>query len=94
MLGAIAAIDAGLWLAIRPCFGTWVPRGRCTASWRRARWHTCAPVERDGWILVGLLLVKLAYEHWVGALPLSGSAVVVDAHLFGVLGRRCGGRRH
>jgi len=30
--------------------------------------------------------VKLAYEHWLGALPLSGSAVVVDAHLFGALG--------
>jgi hypothetical protein len=43
--------------------------------------------ERDGWILAGLLAVKLIYEHWVGALPFSGSdPVVVDAHLYGVLG--------
>jgi hypothetical protein len=37
-------------------------------------------------VLLAFLAVKLAYEHWVGALPLAGSAVVVNAHLFGVLG--------
>ena len=43
--------------------------------------------ERTGWVLVGLLAVKLAYEHWLGALPLSGSdPVVVSAHLYGVVG--------
>ena len=37
--------------------------------------------------MAGFLLAQLAYEHWVGALPLSGSdPVVVDAHLYGVLG--------
>ena len=45
---------------------------------RRARWLGA---------LVGLLAVKLAYEHWLGALPLSGSdPVVVSAHLYGVVG--------
>src|SRR6266853_1106133 len=33
------------------------------------------------------LAVKLAYEHWLGALPFSGSdPVVVSAHLYGVTG--------
>jgi len=43
--------------------------------------------ERDGGLLAVFLLGKLAFEHWVGPLPLSGSdPVVVDAHLYGVLG--------
>src|SRR5215469_7580491 len=42
--------------------------------------------ERTGWVLLGFLALKLSYEHWVGALPLAGSVVVVDAHLFGVAG--------
>jgi rhomboid family GlyGly-CTERM serine protease len=43
--------------------------------------------ERDGWLLAAFLLGKLAWEQGVGALPLSGSdPVVVDAHLFGVVG--------
>jgi hypothetical protein len=38
-------------------------------------------------VLAGLLAVKLAYEHWLGALPFSGSdVVVVSAHLYGVIG--------
>ena len=42
-------------------------------SWRPGRWRTCA--------------ARLLYEHLVGPLPFSGSdPVVVDAHLYGVLG--------
>jgi rhomboid family GlyGly-CTERM serine protease len=83
---AAAAIDAGLWL----CDSTveWyvgssgVLHGIMAAG-------TLAQLRRreaTGWVLLGFLALKLAYEHWVGALPLAGSAVVVDAHLFGVLG--------
>ena len=45
--------------------------------------------DRFGWVLVGVLLVKLIYEQGVGALPFSnvtsGGNVVVDAHLYGAL---------
>jgi rhomboid family GlyGly-CTERM serine protease len=86
VLGAIAAIDAGLWF------------GGSTTEWYVGSSGALHGVmaagalahvrtgERDGWILAGLLAVKLAWEHWVGALPLSGSEVVLDAHLYGVLG--------
>ena len=85
-LGAMAAIDAGLW-----CNSTllWyvgssgalhgVMAAGALAHVRRG--------ERDGWVLAGLLAVKLAYEHWLGALPFSGlDTVVVSAHLYGALG--------
>ena len=39
LLGSIAAIDA-----IRQSPGTWVPPGRCTASWPQARSHICDAV--------------------------------------------------
>ena len=87
VLGAMAGIDAGLWL----CDSTveWyvgssgvlhgVLAAGALAHLRRG--------ERHRWVLAGLVAVKLAYEHWVGALPLSGSdPVVVSAHLYGVIG--------
>jgi len=41
----------------------------------------------EGWILAVFLVGKLAYEQYVGALPLTaGGAVVTDAHLYGALG--------
>jgi rhomboid family GlyGly-CTERM serine protease len=87
VLGAIAAIDAGLWLAdstVRWYVGSsgalhGVMAAGTLAKLRRG--------ERDGAVLAVLLAVKLAYEHWVGPLPLSGiNVVVVDAHLYGVVG--------
>ena len=87
VLGAVAAIDAGLWL----CDSTleWyvgssgvlhgVMAAGALASLRRG--------EGLGWVLAIALVAKLAYEHWAGALPLSGSlAVVVSAHLYGAIG--------
>ena len=87
VLGAIAAIDAGLWL------------GDSTVQWyvgSSGALHGALAAgviahvrkgERDGWLLAGLLAAKLLYEQTVGALPLSGSdPVVVDAHLYGVAG--------
>jgi len=83
---SMAAIGAGLWL----CDSTveWyvgssgvlhgIMAAGTLAQLRRG--------ERTGWVLLGFLALKLAYEHWVGALPLAGAAVVVDAHLFGVAG--------
>ena len=84
---AIAAIDAGLWLwdsTLEWYVGSsGVLHGYLAAG-------TLAHLRRrepDGWILSAVLAGKLLYEHAVGPLPFSGSAnVVVDAHLFGVLG--------
>ncbi|MEZ5566394.1 MAG: rhombosortase [Gammaproteobacteria bacterium] len=46
--------------------------------------------DRMGWVLLAVWSGKLAWEQWQGALPLSaetvGSAVVVDAHLWGAIG--------
>ena len=41
-----------------------------------------------GWIMAGLLVAKLAYEHLQGPLPFAGRGVpvVVDAHLYGAVG--------
>jgi rhomboid family GlyGly-CTERM serine protease len=87
LLGAAAAIDAGLWL----CDSTveWyvgssgVLHGVMAAG-------ALANLRRGaglGWLLGAALLVKLAYEHWVGALPLSGEdPVITSAHLYGVAG--------
>jgi rhomboid family GlyGly-CTERM serine protease len=87
VLGAIAAIDAGLWL------------GDSTVQWYVGSSGVLHGVmaagalahlrngERDGWLLAGLLAAKLLYEQAVGALPFSGNdPVVVDAHLYGVAG--------
>src|ERR1700751_5599577 len=87
VLGAIAAIDAGLWLGdstVQWYVGSsGVLHGAMAAG-------ALAPIrrgERDGWVLAALLAVKLLYEQTLGALPFSGNdPVVVDAHLYGVLG--------
>lgn len=87
LLGAILAIDGGLWLwdsTIQWYVGSsGVLHGIMAAG-------TLAHLRRrqaEGWILALLLAGKLLYEQRVGALPFSGSAaVVIDAHLFGVLG--------
>ncbi len=46
--------------------------------------------RRFGALLLVLIALKLAYEQWQGALPMTaksaGGPVVVDAHLYGALG--------
>jgi rhomboid family GlyGly-CTERM serine protease len=88
LLGAIAAIDAGLWL--RDLTVSWYV-GSSGALHGIMAAGTLAHLRRrdlDGWILAAFILVKLAYEQSAGALPFTGShaGVVVDAHLFGTLG--------
>jgi rhomboid family GlyGly-CTERM serine protease len=88
VLGAVAAIDAGLWL--RDSTVDWyvgssgVLHGVMAAG-------TLAHLRRrdfDGWILAAFMVTKLGYEQSAGALPFSdsGAGVVVDAHLYGALG--------
>ena len=88
VLGSIAAIDAGLWF--RDSTVTWYV-GSSGALHGVMAAGTLAHLRRrdlDGWILAAFIVVKLAYEQGVGALPFTDShaGVVVDAHLFGVLG--------
>jgi len=87
VLASMAAIDAGLWLGdstVRWYVGSsGVLHGVMaagTVAWLRRG-------EREGWLLAAILIAKLGYEQWMGALPFSGSdPVIVDAHLYGVLG--------
>jgi rhomboid family GlyGly-CTERM serine protease len=88
VLAAAAAIDAGLWF--RDTGVLWyvgasgvlhgVMAAGILAELRRG--------ELAGVALAVLLLAKLAYEQWTGALPFAGAAVpvVVNAHLYGALG--------
>jgi len=87
VLGAMAAIDAGLWLCDSTLLWYVGSSGALHGVMAAGALAHVRRGQRDGWVLAGLLAVKLAYEHWLGALPFSGSdAVVVSAHLYGVAG--------
>ena len=87
VLGAMAAIDAGLWLADSTVQWYVGSSGVLHGAMAAGAVAHVRNGERDGWLLVALLAAKLLYEQAVGALPLSGhDPVVVDAHLYGVLG--------
>jgi membrane associated rhomboid family serine protease len=83
----MAAIDAGLWLCDSTLLWYVGSSGALHGVMAAGAVAHIRRGERDGWVLAGLLAVKLAYEAWLGALPFSGSeAVVVSAHLYGVVG--------
>jgi rhomboid family GlyGly-CTERM serine protease len=87
-LSAIAAIDAGLWL--RDSTVAWYV-GSSGALHGVMAAGTLAHLRRrdlDGWVLATFIVVKLAFEQHIGALPFaeSDAGVVVDAHLYGTLG--------
>jgi rhomboid family GlyGly-CTERM serine protease len=87
IVGSIAAIDAGLWLRDSTVLWYVGSSGALHGVMAAGILAHLRNKERDGLLLAGVLLLKLTYEQWVGALPLSGSdPVVVDAHLYGVLG--------
>ena len=87
VLGAILAIDAGLWM--RDSTIAWYV-GSSGALHGVMAAGTLAHLRRrdlDGWLLAAFLVLKLAYEQFSGQLPFAeGSVVVVDAHLYGALG--------
>ena len=88
--GSIAAIDIGLWI-FSPELEWYVGLsgllhgmlvGGILASWRERRSEA---------LILGLVIAgKLAYEQFLGPLPgsegTSGGTVIVDAHLYGVVG--------
>jgi rhomboid family GlyGly-CTERM serine protease len=87
VLGAVTAIDAGLWLGDSTVLWYVGSSGALHGVMAAGVLAHVRRGERDAWVLATLLVVKLLYEQWVGALPFSGNdPVVVDAHLYGVLG--------
>jgi rhomboid family GlyGly-CTERM serine protease len=87
LLGTIAAIDAGLWLGNSTVQWYVGSSGVLHGAMAAGALAHIRRGERDGWVLAAVLAVKLLYEQTLGALPFSGSdPVVVDAHLYGVLG--------
>jgi rhomboid family GlyGly-CTERM serine protease len=87
VFASAAAIDAGLWLGDSTVLWYVGSSGALHGIMAAGVLAHLRTGERDGWILAAALVLKLAYEHWVGALPFSGrDPVVVDAHLYGVLG--------
>jgi rhomboid family GlyGly-CTERM serine protease len=87
VLASIAAIDVGLWLGDSTVLWYVGSSGALHGVMAAGALAHVRTGERDGWILLAVLLLKLAYEQHVGALPFSGrDPVVVDAHLYGVLG--------
>jgi rhomboid family GlyGly-CTERM serine protease len=84
---SIAAIDAGLWLNHSTLLWYVGSSGALHGIMAAGVLAWLRRGERDGWLLAGILAAKLGYEQLWGALPFSGSdAVVVSAHLYGVLG--------
>ena len=87
VLASMAAIDAGLWLGDSTVLWYVGSSGVLHGVMAAGTLAYLRRGEREGWLLAAILIAKLGYEHWVGALPFSGSdPVIVDAHLYGVLG--------
>jgi len=86
VLGAVLAIDAGLWLLDSTVQWYVGSSGALHGIMAAGALVHLRRREPDGWILAAFLLAKLTWEQWVGPLPLAGGTVVVDAHLYGVIG--------
>jgi rhomboid family GlyGly-CTERM serine protease len=86
VLGAMVAIDAGLWLCDSTVQWYLGSSGVLHGVMAAGAFAHLRRREPDGWVLAGFLAAKLVWEQWVGPLPLAGGVVVVDAHLYGVIG--------
>jgi rhomboid family GlyGly-CTERM serine protease len=86
-LASIAAIDAGLWLwdsTLEWYVGSSGALHGIMAAGALARVRRG---EAEGWVLAAFLAGKLAWNYWLGALPVSaGLPVVTQAHFYGVAG--------
>lgn len=88
---SVAAIDTGLWLNHSTLLWYVGSSGALHGVMAAGVLARARRGEREGWLLGGLLVAKLLYEQAWGALPFSGSdAVIVSAHLYGVLGGALG----
>ena len=82
----MVAIDAGLWLCDSTVQWYVGSSGVLHGLMAAGAFAHLRRREPDGWVLLGLLVAKLVWEQRVGPLPLAGGVVVVDAHLYGVIG--------
>jgi rhomboid family GlyGly-CTERM serine protease len=89
VLGAIMAIDAGLWLCSSTVAWYVGSSGALHGVMAAGTYAHMRRQDLDGWVLAAFLILKIGYEQFSGALPLyvsTSGAVIVDAHLYGALG--------
>lgn len=87
LLIAAAAIDCGLWFRDPGVMWYLGISGVLHGVLAAAAFVRLRRRDLEGWLLLGLLLAKLAYEQTHGAMPFAGDMpVIVDAHLYGALG--------
>jgi rhomboid family GlyGly-CTERM serine protease len=86
--GAIVAIDAGLWLVSSTVMWYVGSSGALHGVMAAGTLARLRRQDLEGWLLAVFLILKMGYEQLAGALPFSESAsgVVVDAHLYGIVG--------
>jgi rhomboid family GlyGly-CTERM serine protease len=90
LLGAALAIDAGLYL-FHPSIGWYVGlSGVLHGIWAGGSVRAWRANDGAAVGLTVLIVIKLAYEAWVGPIAatgaMTGGAVVTEAHLFGAAG--------
>lgn len=87
IVATIAAIDCGLWV-LDPGVSWYLGlSGVLHGILAAAIFVRLHRRDLEGWLLLALLLFKLGYEQIHGAMPFAGNMpVVVNAHLYGVLG--------
>jgi len=91
MLVCAGAVAVGLGLLIGDPQVDWYVgiSGALDTLWAAGSLGLVRKRDRFGWMLAGVLVVKLVYEQGFGALPFSsvssGGLVIVDAHLYGAL---------
>ncbi len=90
LLVSILAIDAGLWF-LNPDLDWYVGlSGALHGMLAAGLLPRLLQRDRESIVLAGFVLAKLVWEQFGGPLPgsesTSGGAVVVDAHLYGVIG--------
>ena len=84
---ATAAIDAGLWWG-EPGLQWYVGiSGLLHGAWAAGAASAAIRGQRQGWIMLAALAVKLAFEQHAGAsVLLAGFPVVTMAHVYGAIG--------
>jgi rhomboid family GlyGly-CTERM serine protease len=81
------AVSAGLWL-LNPAVSWYVGASGALHGVMAA--GTLAHLRRGDfirWLLAVIIVAKLSYEQYAGAMPFSGSGdTIIDAHLYGAVG--------
>jgi rhomboid family GlyGly-CTERM serine protease len=87
LLCAIASIDAGLWWG-EPAVQWYVGiSGLLHGAWAAGAASAAIKGQRQGWLMLGVLAIKLYVEQRAGAsLLTAGFPVVTMAHVYGAIG--------